>query len=93
MGPKRVHLHIERVMISDIPLDEVEFTQWLRGVYKEKDRRMIRFFDDGIFDKGGNPGRIVDVKPTFGDLSGLLFMWIVGVLGLVAATHMFSWIN
>ena len=50
-GPKKVHIHVERVRIADIPgiRDSLEhvFASWLRARFEEKDSLLAEFYDTG----------------------------------------------
>lgn len=66
-GPKTIHIHTERVKLDVIPLEnQVEFTEWIRGVFINKDRLIQKFFSLG--DHGHSESkRVYQIAPKFAD--------------------------
>ncbi|CAO3621146.1 unnamed protein product [Cunninghamella blakesleeana] len=53
--PKKIHVHIRRFLIRDIPVDdEKEFSQWVYQRWEEKDALMAYFYKEGHFPKNDN---------------------------------------
>ncbi|KAI7887625.1 uncharacterized protein EV154DRAFT_427102 [Mucor mucedo] len=48
-GPKKIHIHIRRYRLDQIPSDTENFTKWLLERWTEKDRRLVYFNQYGTF--------------------------------------------
>ncbi|KAM3588443.1 hypothetical protein VKS41_000888 [Umbelopsis sp. WA50703] len=47
--PEKVHVHMRRFLIAEIPKGEQEYTAWLRDRWAEKDELMAEFYRTGGF--------------------------------------------
>ena len=53
--PKKVHYHIRRYLIEEIPNEESEFAVWLRDRFREKDQMLTKFYEEGKFNSFSKP--------------------------------------
>lgn len=49
VDPAEVHIHIERIAIDDIPLDEIQAASWLIERFSHKDQLLSKFHAEGHF--------------------------------------------
>lgn len=49
-GTPRVHVHLRRFPIAELPTDEEGLTVWLRERFVEKDARLERFYTTGVME-------------------------------------------
>lgn len=47
--PKKIHLHVRRYPITEIPQDETNLNQWTYDLYQEKDALLRNFHNTGRF--------------------------------------------
>lgn len=47
--PKKVHVHIRRYLVADIPTGKNEYAAWLRDRWAEKDELLAEFYRMGAF--------------------------------------------
>ncbi|KAH8550352.1 acyltransferase-domain-containing protein [Umbelopsis sp. PMI_123] len=47
--PKKIHVHLRRYLISDIPTEEEAYAAWLRERWAEKDELLAQFYRTGSF--------------------------------------------
>lgn len=43
--PKRVHYDVRKILIKDVPTDEIELDLWIRKLWVEKEARLKKFYD------------------------------------------------
>ncbi|KAF7724649.1 hypothetical protein EC973_000821 [Apophysomyces ossiformis] len=48
-NPKKIHVHIRRYRVADIPKDAEAFAQWVHQRWVEKDAFMSQFYKEGRF--------------------------------------------
>ena len=47
---RKVHLHVRRYPISDLPQDKEDLANWLYARYQEKDALLAHYYDSGSFE-------------------------------------------
>ncbi|KAJ2338973.1 hypothetical protein GGF43_006757, partial [Coemansia sp. RSA 2618] len=47
--PEKIHVHVKKYPVAEIPDDEEGFSEWMHNVFVEKDKRMGRFYELGHF--------------------------------------------
>lgn len=69
VDPAEVHIHIERIAIDDIPLDEIQAASWLIERFSHKDQLLSKFHAEGHFLAHNDDDDDDDDEGIEGDLS------------------------
>lgn len=48
----KLHIHVRRIPIGDVPEGEMDFKNWMHQLFLEKDKIVSRFYSEGHFEKG-----------------------------------------
>ncbi|BGP38918.1 hypothetical protein JCM10449v2_002856 [Rhodotorula kratochvilovae] len=79
--PPRVHMHVRRVSVQDVPLEEKDvFERWLRKRWEEKDELMRGFGDKGRFDGEAVVGAPAEMRIRLRWVDGARLAAVVGAL-------------
>ncbi|MBL0210380.1 MAG: acyltransferase [Holophagaceae bacterium] len=54
-SPRKVHLHVRRFAVPDLPLDDSALADWAVALFAEKERLLQRFHETGAFPGEGWP--------------------------------------
>lgn len=62
IDPSEVHIHVERISLSDIPSSEDEVSAWLMRRFSLKDQMLSDFYAQGCFPREGTEVGLSTVK-------------------------------
>ncbi|XWS54638.1 hypothetical protein CRYUN_Cryun10bG0105900 [Craigia yunnanensis] len=62
VDPSKVHIHIRRITLHDIPISERKVTAWLMDTFQFKDQLLSNFKSEGYFSRQGTEVNLSAVK-------------------------------
>ncbi|CAI9104465.1 OLC1v1003141C1 [Oldenlandia corymbosa var. corymbosa] len=84
VDPAEVHIHIERVNISDLPESEDGTTSWLMETFRQKDQLLSDFYVNGHFPGEGIEDELSTVKCV------LNFVFVITLTGVCTFLTFFA---
>ncbi|XP_073292701.1 probable 1-acyl-sn-glycerol-3-phosphate acyltransferase 5 isoform X2 [Primulina huaijiensis] len=62
VDPAEVHIHVNRVSLSEIPTSEIEVSSWLMNMFSLKDKMLSDFYRKGHFPREGSEQELSQIK-------------------------------
>jgi len=72
---RQVHIHVARIPMAEVPVEEEALTQWLVQRYQEKDKLLAHFYSAAIQEEAKFPGESVSQPLSLASLLPSVCLW------------------
>ena len=88
--PKEVHVHIKRYHMKQIPSDSEKVNEWCQDKFKEKEKRLEKFYENKHFENEPVLYKDQDtMKRSNTDMFSILFFWTLFLTIIIYAVYFY----